>query len=64
MSYVNEDKQFVVTYKELVFIVFVFIAILVALYPKDLLKQFYLVSRILRRSQKLLNSEMWDHKNS
>jgi len=44
MSYVNNDKKpqehnYVITYKELLFTVFIFIVILVALYPKDLLKQ-------------------------
>ena len=40
MSYVNDDeKSYVITYKELIFTIFVFIVILVALYPKDLLKQ-------------------------
>jgi len=44
MSYVNNDKKpqehnYVITYKELLFTIFIFIVILVALYPKDLLKQ-------------------------
>jgi len=39
MSYISEEKKYVVTYKELIFMILVFVAVLVALYPKDLLKQ-------------------------
>jgi len=39
MSIKKENKRYVVTYPELIFIVFVFGIILVALYPKDMLKK-------------------------
>jgi len=46
MSYVGNEnetqefkKSYVVTYKELIFTIFIFVVILVSLYPKDLLKE-------------------------
>jgi len=35
----QEQKNYVVTYKELIFTIFIFVVILIALYPKDLLKR-------------------------
>jgi len=39
MSDVDNEKSYVITYKELIFTFIVFSAILIALYPKDLLKE-------------------------